>query len=325
MRIPLISPRMLIEGDNLPFMRWLPDESVDLIATDPPFSKGKTFASADGQHRFADTWRWSDESAAQLRDIAAEFPNTRLLIDYARTFNAGLAAYLCFMGVRLVEMRRLLKDTGSVYLHCDPTASHYLKALMDAVFGDKQFRNSIIWAYTAPSNVSRWFPRKHDDIHFYAKSQRAAKFNADAVRVPYEPSTINRGKYDSASPIAGSGLRDISHGKTPEDWWNDIPAGGQISNNESVGYPTQKPLALYERIIAASSDEGDLVLDPFCGSGTTLVAAERLGRRWIGVDLWEGGYEMIAKRLSDNLQLLSDANPSIKYYKWTENDCVNGR
>ena len=209
------------------------------------------------------------------------------------------------MGVRLIEMRRILKDTGSLYLHCDPTASHYLKALMDAVFGDKNFRNDLIWAYTGPSNTRRWFPRKHDNIMFYVKSDKEAVFNRDDVRVPYVK--LETGKTSGIFKQAAT-LDD--KGKVVESWWPDITPVGRIAA-ERVGYPTQKPLALYERIIKASSNPGDMVLDPFCGCATTPVAAERLRRQWVGMDLWDGAYEIVKCRMEDNRQLLADPNPQI--------------
>ena len=305
MTIPPITNRMLIEGDNLPFMRWLPDGAVDLIATDPPFSKGKTFASADGQHKFADTWHWGEASEADMAAVDGERPGAGALIDFARRFNPNLAAYLCFMGVRLIEMRRILKDTGSVYLHCDPTASHYLKALMDAVFGEKNFRNSIVWPYHTGGAGKHYYSRKHDIILFFAKS---ANYRHCPIQVR---AYYSKRFFGTKTDEDGRDYNDVY----VRDVWEDIRPLIHPSA-ERNGYPTQKPLALYERIITASSNEGDLVLDPFCGCGTTLVAAERLGRRWIGVDLWEGGYEMIERRLADNLQLLNDANPQIKYVKW---------
>ena len=182
---------------------------------------------------------------------------------------------------------------------------------MDAIFGDKQFRNEIVWAYTGPGSPGmRQFNRKHDIIFWYAKGKKWT-FNKDEIRLPYETATVSRGKYDSASPTTGSGLRDVTRGKVPESWWRDIPSGGQISRKELVGYPTQKPLALYERIIKASSNHGDMVLDPFCGCATTPIAAERLGRQWVGMDLWDGAYEIVNRRMEDNKQLLANPDPQI--------------
>ena len=225
-----------------------------------------------------------------------------------------LGAFLCFMAVRLIEMRRILKPTGSIYLHCDPTASHYLKALMDAIFGDKNFRNEIVWAYTGPGSPKmRQFNRKHDIILWYSKGAKWT-FNRDAVRMPYVNGKPNTGGFKHAD---GSNMDakvaanyGATKGKIPETWWTDIAVAVR-SAKERVGYPTQKPLKLYERIIKASSNPGDVVLDPFCGCATTPIAAERLGREWIGMDLWDGAYDIVNKRMEDNKQLLADSNPQI--------------
>ena len=221
-----------------------------------------------------------------------------------------MGAFLCWLGVRLIEMRRVLKPTGSIYLHIDHTAHAYVKTLMDAIFGVRNFRNEIVWCYTGPGNTPRHFKRKHDTILFYVNSETAS-FNADAVRVPYSPATLARRRYTEGSPgstgiTAGYGdgrtysqvQEEFGKGKVPEDWWTDIGGGGQIPRNERTGYPTQKPLALYERIILASSNPGDVVLDPFCGCATTPVAAERLGREWVGMDLWKGAFQVVQNRLA---------------------------
>ena len=323
--------RTLFKGDNLDFLRGMNSETVDLIVTDPPFNKGKAFhatpESLAAGARFQDRWRWNEDVQPEWVDeIKDDHPRVYELIDFVigglgresreRRKVGGredLAAFLCFMGVRLIEMRRILKDTGSLYLHCDPTASHYLKSLMDAIFGDRSFRNEIVWAYTGPGSPRmRQFNRKHDIIFWYAKG-RSWTFNSDEVRLPYETSTVSRGRYDSASPTTGGGLRDVTRGKVPESWWRDIPAGGQISRNELVGYPTQKPLVLYERIIKASSNPGDMVLDPFCGCATTPIAAERLGRQWVGMDLWEDAYAIVQRRMEDNKQLIAEPDAPILY------------
>ncbi|MCY3836962.1 MAG: DNA methyltransferase [Anaerolineaceae bacterium] len=210
------------------------------------------------------------------------------------------------MGRRLRAMRRVLKPTGSIYLHCDPTCGHYLKIVLDMVFGRKNFRNEIVWCYTGPSNTKRWFPRKHDTIFFYTKSGKWT-FNADDVRVPYSESFKLRRKYTEGTTGITAGYSEArteseveetyGKGKLIEDWWTDIPAGGGMSRTERLGYPTQKPLTLLERIIRASSDEGDLVLDPFCGCGTTVHAAESLGRRWLGIDISPFSTGLIRERL----------------------------
>ena len=184
-------------------------------------------------------------------------------------------------------MRRVLKKSGSLYLHCDPTASHYIKILMDSILGRKNFRNEIVWCYTGPSNTKSHFPRKHDIILFYAG--QGGIFNKDKVRVRYKESSFTMG--GSGSFTKGSSGRDHKHGaseqlargKVVEDYWTDIPA--LSVSKERLGYPTQKPAGLLERIIRASSKRDGVILDPFCGCGTAIYAAEKLGRRWIGIDI----------------------------------------
>ena len=207
-----------------------------------------------------------------------------------------MGAFLCWMAVRVLEMRRVLKDTGSMYLHCDPTASHYLKAMMDAIFGRKQFRNEIIWAYGSPGSPSKWFPRKHDVILFYAKTDSSV-FNKDAVKVPHKRIDSKLKKFGHAGEYAADRPRDeLEAGKMPFDWWNDIAEAYKV-HRERTGYPTQKPLKLYKRMIQASSNPDDMVLDPFAGCATTCVAAEQLGRRWIGIDIREESGGVIRDRL----------------------------
>ena len=248
----------LYQGDNLAILRSLPDASVDLICTDPPFNTGKDWGAFD------DRWQSLDK-------------------------------YLKFMEARAVEMRRVLKDTGSLYLHCDPTASHYLKVMLDGVFGIKQFRNEIIWCYTGASRQDKnHFPRKHDAIYYYSKSDKA-KFHNDKVRIPYKKLSP-KGFNNTLSPEE---LREyLDRGKVVEDYWVDI------HRNVKIDYPTQKPLALYARMIKASSHQGDVVLDPFAGSGTTLDAAESLGRKWIGIDIGDEAIEIIQTRLRDRHGLM---------------------
>ena len=306
------SNRTLFWGDNIDFLRAMNSQTVDLIATDPPFNKGRDFhATPDSLAagaRFQDRWKWDEEAHPQFTDALRDDPknaNVWNVIQSARSsWGDDMGAFLCFMGVRLLEMRRVLKPTGSIYLHCDPTASHYLKALMDAVFGRKNFRNEIIWAYTGPSNTTRWFPRKHDTILYYAKSDMAG-FNRDDVRVPYKQLNVQHQKEGDGRGIGGNLTRENvddyrERGKVPEDYWLEdrdgmSPVGR--SPKERTGYPTQKPLALYERIIKASSNEGDLVLDPFAGCATTAVAAERLNRQWVAIDLWKETKDLIVHRL----------------------------
>ena len=294
--------RTLVRGDNLTEMRNLPDTSIDLIATDPPFnSKRDYFVPFRDEHgrepdtlvrAFTDTWTWGDAAEEAyntlLVDVGGQVGDT---IQGLRQFlnETPMMAYLVMMGIRIVEMHRLLKDTGSLYLHCDPTASHYLKIILDAIFGTNNFRNEIVWGYKGPTNTKHWFPRKHDIILFYGKT-KSAIFNPDNLRVDYtriSGTGINSLTRGDRTPEEVQALEAeyATRGKLIEDYWVDIPGAGHMSKHERLGYPTQKPIELYKRIIAASSNEGDLILDPFCGCGTTLMAAEAEGRQWIGIDL----------------------------------------
>ena len=297
----------LVCGDNYAALRELPDECIDLIYLDPPFNSNQFYVAAFGDkgivnQQLRDIWRWTVESQnafdglphGQLRD---SLRGVRLQTGE----NSPMAAYAVFMGRRLAEMRRVLKPAGSVYLHCDPHANAYLRVLMDGVFGEKQFRNEIAWCYSGPSNTTRWFPRKHDTILFYAKSN-ASKFNRDAVRIPYRRIT---GTGHNSLARGGRNKEEVERleaeyaerGKMPEDYWTDIGAGGHIPKGERTGYPTQKPLALLERIIEASSNPGDLVLDPFCGCGTAADAAASLGRNYLGIDISGVAVRLMQQRL----------------------------
>ena len=202
---------------------------------------------------------------------------------------------LCWLGVRLLEMRRILADDGSIYLHIDHTAHAYAKCLMDAVFGRRCFRNEIVWCYFGPSNAQKNFPRKHDTILWYSKSDAWA-FNREDVRIPYKILVGTGGGKIIGERQNQQRVEELREkGKIVEDYWTDIfPV---VNQKEKTGYPTQKPLALYERIIRASSNPGDMVLDPFCGCATTPVAAERLGRQWIGMDIWDGAHQIVLDRL----------------------------
>lgn len=288
--------RTLFHGDNLAFLRAMNSESVDLIATDPPFNKGRDFhATPDSLAAgasFQDRWLWNEEIAAWHGSLMDSNEAAWDVINATRS-SAGedMAAFLCFMAVRLLEMRRVLKASGSIYLHCDPTASHYLKALMDAVFGRRNFRNEIVWCYSGGGIPRKDFPRKHDILLRYVKSDNYV-FHVE--RKPYKENTQQVGKH---STLSGGEAIDLDRGTPVTDWWTDIRTVTRW-NPEGTGYATQKPLALYERIINASSNEGDMVLDPFCGCATTLIAAERLGRKWVGIDLWNKGHAMVVYRLA---------------------------
>ncbi len=282
--------RTLFHGDNLPFLKGLNSNTIHLIATDPPFNKGRDFhATPDSLAagaKFEDRWSWDKDVHQDWVDaIQDDWPAVWQVIEAARAAaGEDMAAYLCWLGVRLLEMHRVLREDGSIYLHIDHTASAYVKALMDAIFERKNFRNEIAWCYTGPQRALRHFPRKHDTILFY--SYPSATFNRDAVRVP--------SKWNELGGFSSPEVERKNRGKVPEDWWH-MTFGP--NTRERVGYPTQKPLALYERIIKASSNEGDMVLDPFCGCATTPVAAERLGRQWIGMDIWEQAHQTVIDRL----------------------------
>lgn len=290
--------RTLFHGDNLPFLRGMNSNSVHLIATDPPFNKNRDFHAtpdslADGAS-FQDRWSWDRDVHQEWVDqIKDDFPHVMEVINGSRaSYGDDMGAFLCFMGVRMLEMKRVLREDGSIYLHCDPTAGHYLKELRDAVFGRKNFRNEIVWHYTGGGLSKTYFSRKHDTILLYSKGQRYT-FNVDEIRVPYKETS----GYAKSGITAKSGKKYLPNpkGKPIDDVW-DIPIINPLSK-ERTGYPTQKPLVLYERIIRASSNKSDIVLDPFCGCATTPVAAERLGRQWVGIDIWNKAHETIISRL----------------------------
>ena len=300
--------RTLFLEDNLPVLRGLDSDSIDLIATDPPFNKGvpafKGTTKAGQNVEFKDVWNWDEDVHVDwTNSILGKHPSLYAAI-YAANKTAGydMGAFLCWMAVRVLEMHRVLKPTGSMYLHCDPTASHYLKAMMDAIFGRKQFRNEIVWGYPAsPSAAKRDFPRKHDTILRYSKGQEWT-FNGDAVRVPYADSSMHRIQYaaNASTVMRGETIKLHGKGKIPPTVWTDIQQSYRY-RSEHTGYPTQKPLALYKRMIAASSNPGDMVLDPFAGCATTCVAAEQLGRQWIGIDIREEAGDVIRERLENEV------------------------
>ena len=354
--------RTLFHGDNLKFMRAMNSESVDLIATDPPFNKGKDFHATPNSlasgASFQDRWNWEEEIHNEWVDqLPDDWPRVWEVISSARnSWGDDMGAYLCFMGVRLIAMWRLLKPTGSIYLHCDTTASHYLKLLMDSIFGRANFRNEIVWKRTEGMKLSQHHPkiwgRSSDSILFYAKSQE--------VRVrPYRKLTEEEANekfqfQDSRGRYFTKGISIFcrpSHGARPNlcyEWKgfkNPHPSGWTLSkerleeeyekgnivitqegrlerrkyeedypgkaecnvwtdlhnltgsDNERTGYPTQKPLALYERIIQASSHVRGVVLDPFAGCATTCIAAEKLDRQWVGIDIWPDVQDVIIDRL----------------------------
>lgn len=360
----------LYYGDNLGYLREMDRESVDLVYLDPPFNSQATYnllfrspagGAAQAQTTaFKDTWTWDYPAEAAFDEVMTSGSPAAGVMRALRGFfgESDMMAYLAMMAVRLIEMRRVLKTQGSLYLHCDPTASHYLKILLDAIFTPSFFRNEIIWKRTTTHNDSKTWSRVSDAILFYTKS---ADFTWNTPREAYSQSYIDtkythddgdgRGKYQLdnmtspsprpnmmyewmgfASPTKGwrysrdtmrrlhddgrvwyptnlDGSRDTTRrprlrryleemaGGVMGNIWTDIhPVNSQAK--ERVGYPTQKPLPLLERIINASSNEGDVVLDPFCGCGTTIEAAESTGRRWTGIDITHHAIDVIEGRLS---------------------------
>jgi DNA modification methylase len=335
---------LLYYGDNLDILRQhSADESVDLIYLDPPFNSNASynvlFAEQNGSRAaaqikaFEDTWRWDQAAAEAYEQVVESGGRASQAMQAFRTFlgDTNLLAYLAMMAPRLVELRRVLKPTGSIYLHCDPTASHYLKLLMDAVFGPKMFRNELIWlrdpAGKGAKRVSRQWPRNFELLLFYSKSeqnrfeqqytelseaQRAAYRYSDArgrykavQRGDYTDESMERLRREGRVHVSSTGKEYVKYyldeaRVTVGGVWTDIYGFGTLTaSKERLGYPTQKPEALLERIIQASSNEGDVVLDPFCGCGTTITVAQRLGRNWIGVDITYVAIALMKNRLRD--------------------------
>ncbi len=286
-------------GDNLPIMRGMNSESVDLIYLDPPFNSKTDYAAPIGSEaagaEFKDTWTLSDVDVEWINLI--EGKNQALYRVLLAAMTASDKAYLVYMAARILEMRRLLKPTGSIYLHCDPTMSHYLKLVMDAVFGRKAFRNEIIWCYRKWSVSANQFARNHDVILFYS-GPRGNTFNAQFVPVSAKTRKRWGGMQQQAVLVDGvrfAGSTD-KKARTPcPDWWEISVINPNAK--ERVGYPTQKPLKLVDRIILASSNEGDVVLDPFCGCATTCVSAHALGRLWTGIDISPKAADLVVGRL----------------------------
>ncbi len=368
----------LYYGDNLEILRnreYFPDECVDLIYLDPPFNSNRNYnvlfkaeSGADSEAQitaFEDTWHWGETAEETYRDLITDAPekvSTAIEALMNLIDRNQMMAYLVMMTARLVELHRVLKSTGSLYLHCDPTASHYLKIVLDAIFGGENFRNEIVWQ-RAPSKglASRRLPTNHDVIFAYQKTQDAL-WNADKMFVPYDMNNLDKKTLDQYSRVDDDGRRyrlaslinpnknrpnltyeflgitrvwrwtrdrmqrayedglvvqtkpgnvpsqilylDEQKGKPLGDVWTDIsPLQGGASEN--LHFETQKPEALLERIIRASSNEGDVVLDPFCGCGTAIAAAHKLGRRWIGIDITHLSIALQKYRLQDMFELVS--------------------
>jgi site-specific DNA-methyltransferase (adenine-specific) len=305
-------------GDNLEVLRkYIQDESIDLCYIDPPFNSKRNYnqiyknlgedkASAQA---FTDTWEWNQQAIKGLSEIKGNYNGIfteqiiELITGLEKVLKQGsLFAYLVSMTLRIAEIHRSLKETGSFYLHCDPTASHYLKLVCDAIFCAKggDFRNEIVWCYSRmAAKGQRQLSRCHDVIFWYSKGKKWL-FNVDDVRLPYSPKSKARAGYKKTNLGGGKPASEICElneiGKFPEDWIQ-IPF---IRGKEYLGYPTQKPEALLERIIKASSNEGDVILDAYCGCGTTIAVAEKLKRKWIGIDITYQSISVIIKRFEDN-------------------------
>lgn len=319
--------RTLYFGDNLQVIEErFPDNWFDLIYLDPPFNSNRNYnvlfkegqVDASAQIRaFEDTWEWSAPTIRLFNELK-ENPNPQIAIMMQSLFeimrDTPMMAYLVNMTARLIPLRRVLKKTGSIYLHCDPTASHYLKMIMDVIFGVQNFRNEIVWHYSGwNAKLKQKFNSRHDVIFLYSKSGNQTFYS---YSVPWESEdeyiVARKQKVhidDSGKKYvlsdAGKGKRikrylheAMEYGKPVDDVW-DIDKINN-SSKEALGYPTQKPEGLLERIIKASSNEGDWVLDPFCGCGTTVAVAERLKRNWIGIDISMQSVNIIRERMKNH-------------------------
>ena len=351
-----IKPKTIFTGDNLPIMRGMNSESVDLIYLDPPFNSKANYAAPIGSEaagaEFKDTWTLSDVDATWLDLIEAKHPRLNRVIHAAMTNSDK--SYLIYMAVRLIEMHRVFKDSGSIYLHCDPTMSHYLKLVMDSVFGKVNFRNEIVWKRTNAHNDSAVYGCIHDTILYYSKGD---SLTLNEQYQPYSDEYLKRYRHTdengkrfldrdlTAGSLSGGGYQyewngitkiwrcpfttmqehhksgklyytrngtprlkqflDDMPGVPVQDVWIDIPPINSQAK-ERVGYPTQKPLTLLDRIIKASSNENEVVFDPFCGCATTLVAADRDQRNWIGIDISAKAAELVVERIRDDQGLFED-------------------
>ena len=297
--------RKIYYSDNLPLLQQMDKESVDLIYLDPPFNSNRAYHVIYPEDElqiqaFKDTWSWGPQEDTYLKDLS-KLPIQA--VDVVKALVEGLVktqlcAYLVNMTIRLVEMHRILKSTGSLYLHCDPTASHYLKIVLDSIFGQKNFRNEIVWHYynkfAAGKNV---FGRNYDQIFFYTKSSAYSFYAQQETRAKPVQQLMREnvhGVLKNKKDSKGHVIYQVSTHKKVDSVWS-IPCL-QHASAEYLAYPTQKPLALLERIVKASSSRGELVLDPFCGCGTTIVAAERLDRQWIGIDITYAAVAAIRER-----------------------------
>ena len=394
-----VPSRTIFTGDNLDILRGINSECVDLIYLDPPFNSNRSYAAPlDSEARgaeFDDVWTLSDMKEEWVDEIEYRRPSLYHLINGAKLAHSeSMAGYLTFMSVRLLELHRILKPAGSIYLHCDPTASHYLKGIMDALFAPQNYRAQITWQRTSAHNDSRSFGNITDIVLFYSRQDR---INIDPVRIPLDADYVERfyryaderGRYqlgDLTAPRLGSGetgqlwrgydpnqrgrqwnaplrgryaewiddavipgYRDIASplarlnalaeaglihfpddggmprlkrylagalGQAPSNLWTDIRPVNAWAR-EYTGWRTQKPLALLERIIGASSNPGDLVLDPFCGCATACIAAEKLHRQWIGIDILPQAAAVLNDRAKRELQIPMNGDDEPEWADWS--------
>ncbi len=319
-----VNNRTIFCRDNIDVLQGINSQSIDLIYLDPPFNKNKVFTAPIGSNAegasFKDWFReedLKDEWLQTIKEDNIELHNflTGIKMISNNKYYLYNYCYLSYMAIRLVEMQRILKDRGSIYLHCDSTMGHYIKLLMDIIFGEKNFSREIIWVLANTSsgyksNVNNWI-RGHDTIFYYIKNKQKYVFNP-LYREHKEEYKARFKKKDDKGRLyrddrAGGRKQYLyeTKGTRYTDSWIDIMSFQQnTSSKERTGYPTQKPLALLERIIKASSNEGDIVLDPFCGCATTCIASEKLNRQWIGIDVSLKAYELVKKRLQTEV-----ANP----------------
>ena len=344
--------RTVVIADNLEMLKALDNETVDLIVTDPPFAKNYDFtgdlkpplspeelalergtltewginsraeAEAAGIEwppdngadaaGFSDTWKWEDIHGDWLDQLEEQYPATAKVIDVARYAHSdGHAAYLSYMAIRLMEMRRTLKPTGSLFLHCDATANSYLRLLLDAVFGDQNFRNEIVWSYRTGGASRTRFSSKHDTIFFYSKTARwtynQTKEKSYTKSKSRKPGVVNYGGGEAEFFQDETGVYNLVNMR---DVW-DIPYIGS-TDPERTGYPTQKPVALAERIISSASNPGDVVLDPFAGCAYVPVAAERLGRQWIACDINPRAMTVLRRQFHKFHYAVDGQNPDLE-------------
>ena len=332
----------LYTNDNLYILNGLNSNFVDLIYLDPPFNSKRLYSTPIGKKQarasFKDMWSWKDVNEAYLETLSEKYP---ALTNYIATIGAvngkNMMAYITYMTQRIVEMHRILKPTGSFYLHCDTVASHYLKFVLDEIFGKNNFRNEIIWkrgTMKGAKAVGKQYGRNHDVILYYSKSdvytynRQYIEYSEDYIKRFRNDDHDGKGPYRADQPIGTRSQESVEQlrkegrifkkgniekikqylyemkGIAMDDVWFDIDPVNTMSKDNK--YPTQKPLPLLHRIIKTSSNEGDIVLDPFCGCATTCVAAQQLGRKWIGIDIEKQAVHLLVDRLSDDAGIFKD-------------------